>query len=179
MTIYHTIYHTIYQTTNMVTGKTYIGVHSTKNIHDMYIGSGKLIRKAKKKYGIKNFKKEILYVFDTKEEAYAKEAELVNEDVVNDHNTYNLTLGGVGSWRPSVQAKEKHFLWGKKHSTESKKRMSESHSKKTLSENHKKNIGKASKKLASKIHYKVECPHCGKVGEKIAMHRWHFDNCRN
>ena len=23
----------------------------------------------------------------------------------------------------------------------------------------------------------VECPHCGKIGQRIAMLRWHFDNC--
>jgi len=25
---------------------------------------------------------------------------------------------------------------------------------------------------------KVECPHCNKIGENGAMHRWHFDNCK-
>lgn len=25
---------------------------------------------------------------------------------------------------------------------------------------------------------KVECPHCGKVGQKFVMARWHFDNCK-
>lgn len=24
----------------------------------------------------------------------------------------------------------------------------------------------------------VECPHCGRVGQKIAMQRWHFSNCK-
>ena len=24
----------------------------------------------------------------------------------------------------------------------------------------------------------VTCPHCGKVGGKPAMHRWHFDSCK-
>ena len=24
----------------------------------------------------------------------------------------------------------------------------------------------------------VTCPHCGKTGQKMAMARWHFDNCR-
>ena len=26
---------------------------------------------------------------------------------------------------------------------------------------------------------KAECPHCNKIGENGAMHRWHFDNCKN
>jgi hypothetical protein len=25
----------------------------------------------------------------------------------------------------------------------------------------------------------VVCPHCGKTGQKRAMARWHFDNCRH
>ena len=25
---------------------------------------------------------------------------------------------------------------------------------------------------------KAECPHCNKIGENGAMHRWHFDNCK-
>jgi hypothetical protein len=25
---------------------------------------------------------------------------------------------------------------------------------------------------------KVECPHCGKLGQKVAFKRWHFDNCK-
>lgn len=25
---------------------------------------------------------------------------------------------------------------------------------------------------------KVECPHCGKIGQKTAMGRWHFNNCK-
>lgn len=24
----------------------------------------------------------------------------------------------------------------------------------------------------------IECPHCGKIGQKGAMYRWHFDNCK-
>lgn len=24
----------------------------------------------------------------------------------------------------------------------------------------------------------AECPHCNKIGNKAAMHRWHFDNCK-
>jgi hypothetical protein len=25
---------------------------------------------------------------------------------------------------------------------------------------------------------KSTCPHCGKEGQNIVMHRWHFDNCK-
>lgn len=25
---------------------------------------------------------------------------------------------------------------------------------------------------------KLECPHCNKIGSYVAMHRWHFNNCK-
>jgi len=88
------IYYTIYKVTNLLDSKYYIGKHMTKNLDDGYMGSGKLIRRAIKKHGIENFKKEILHVFDDEETMNAKEAELV----IVSEETYNLTNGGLGSW---------------------------------------------------------------------------------
>jgi len=91
-------FYTIYKVTNQINGKFYIGSHKTKDLGDGYIGSGKYLKYSQGKHGIENFKKEILFVFDTPEEMYAKEAEIVNEDFLATENTYNLKIGGYGGW---------------------------------------------------------------------------------
>lgn len=58
------------------------------------MGSGKLIKRAIKKYGIENFTKEILFDFSTEEEMNAKE----KETVVLGENSYNLCEGGKGGF---------------------------------------------------------------------------------
>lgn len=103
-------YHIVYKTTNLLNNKCYVGVHSTNKIEDGYMGCGfykgysletikdkRGIRKAFKKYGLDNFNREVLFVFDTKDEAYKKEAEIVNYNWVLSNSNYNLCLGGVNS----------------------------------------------------------------------------------
>lgn len=92
--------HTVYKVTNKLNGKFYIGAHSQKDNEDLYayMGSGKLIIKVIRKYGKENFIKEILFSFDTPEEMFLKEAELITEDLINSDNCYNLTFGGDGGF---------------------------------------------------------------------------------
>ena len=71
----------IYKTTNNINCKIYIGMHYSEDIeNDTYMGSGKYIKKAIRKYGIKNFSREILFEYDNSIDASNKERELVNED---------------------------------------------------------------------------------------------------
>jgi len=84
--------------TNNINGKTYIGKHQTIDINDNYMGSGKLLKRAQSKHGLENFKKEILFVFDTEKEMNAKEAELVTEEFCLREDTYNICVGGQGGF---------------------------------------------------------------------------------
>lgn len=90
------MFYIIYKTTNTINGKIYIGLHETDNLSDGYLGSGKALKRAIRKYGKDNFKKEILFVYNNKREMIAKEKELVNEDFVNRKDTYNISKGGFG-----------------------------------------------------------------------------------
>lgn len=102
------MHHIIYKTTNLVNGKIYIGYHFQANEpmeFDGYLGSGKNLIKAIKKYGSDKFIRETLFVYDTEEDALAKERAIIDESFVNREDTYNLTIGG--GIPPSAKGKPK------------------------------------------------------------------------
>lgn len=86
-----------YKITNLVNNKYYYGIHATNDLNDGYMGSGRLMLKALKKYGASSFKKEILNFFNNYDEMQAYEAQVVTSDLVNDINCYNLREGGFYS----------------------------------------------------------------------------------
>lgn len=99
-------YNYIYKITNNINGKYYIGVHSTDNLNDGYFGSGNAIKLAIKKYGKENFTKEILEFVNSEKEKYQRERELVTEEVVNDPQSYNMTVGGSGNTYGNINCKD-------------------------------------------------------------------------
>lgn len=88
----------------------YVGVHKTPNpeIFDGYLGCGVYVQQpssymypktpfqyAVKKYGIAAFERTVLYVYDTEDEAYAKEKQIVDLAFIKQSHVYNACEGGI------------------------------------------------------------------------------------
>lgn len=91
----------IYRIINIINNKTYIGQRKCPidktPLQDSYMGSGKILGKAKRKYGIKNFKKEIIISnIETKEEIDKLEIFYIAEERKIGKSEYNICRGGGG-----------------------------------------------------------------------------------
>ena len=127
----------IYLITNNLNGKQYVGqrLFAGDPLTDTYFGSGFALKKAIKKYGKKNFKKEILQHSITTQ----ADANIYEELLIKKHNTlspsgYNLKSGSNQHCIFSVETRKKMSeslkgkpsgREGKHHTEESKLRMSE------------------------------------------------------
>lgn len=91
----------IYEIKNLINGKTYIGQRrcpkdKTPEIDD-YMGSGELVIKAIKKYGLENFIKSILEEgIETKKEADNREIYWIDVGKKEGKCQYNISRGGTG-----------------------------------------------------------------------------------
>jgi len=90
--------HYIYKTTCKVSGRYYIGMHSTSNIDDGYIGSGDRLRHSIRKHGKNNHVKEILEFLSSRELLVERERDIVNLQLTQDKNCMNLKEGGEGGF---------------------------------------------------------------------------------
>ena len=104
----------VYCTTNLITGKRYYGVHKQTNPNDGYLGSGVAIKDAIKKHGKQAFRRETLFTFQTSQEAYAKEKEIVTHALIASGEVYNLQEGGIPSIEWGTRRKQT-ALYGDKH----------------------------------------------------------------
>lgn len=91
-------YHYIYKTTCLITGKFYVGMHSTDNLDDGYLGSGKILGYSRRKYGDENHTIERLEFLQSREELKRREKEIVNEELLSQPLNINLKYGGDGGW---------------------------------------------------------------------------------
>lgn len=128
-----------YLTTNKINGKQYVGMHSTKDVDDGYLGSGKCLLQAIRKYGKGNFKRRRLCVCKTIEEAHRNESFFIKKYSTVSPNGYNLSpKGGLGfheSFSEEIKQTMRenhadfsgvnHPKFGTHHSEESKEKISE------------------------------------------------------
>ncbi len=91
-------YFYIYKTTCLITNKYYIGMHSTPNLNDKYMGSGKILKRSIAKYGKENHHVSIIKFVNNKNELIELERELVNETAISDSLCMNLKIGGEGGF---------------------------------------------------------------------------------
>ena len=134
----------IYRTINIINNKFYIG-KDTKNDPN-YLGSGTLLKRAIKKYGRENFKKEILEYCHNKKHLNEREIFWINQTNAQ-INGYNIADGGHGGNTYTEETKQKisELFKGRYISPETKKKRQITRSKNPekykLSEERKKIIG--------------------------------------
>lgn len=141
----------IYKISNTLNGNFYIGKHKIGSLfeRDTYMGSGVLLHKAYKKYGIENFKKEIITVCIDNFEANILEKFYIEKL----NPTYNLTKGGdggltSGSWNKGNQPWNKgmkndyHYSLSEETKNKQSKNWHKNHPNASLYKSGKKNKGK-------------------------------------
>ena len=138
----------IYKITNLLNNKQYIGQHKkykSDYYDDSYMGKGVAITAAIKKYGRKNFKKEILeYIIDDEKHELVSQREIYYISFFDTQYPigYNLTPGGEGGCtkeaaKKVVETKRKN---GYKMSEETKMKISIANKGKKKSEIHKQHL---------------------------------------
>lgn len=145
----------VYCHTNKENGKRYIGI--TSNIPSVRWANGNgykhnaYFTSAIKKYGWKNFEHEIILADIDEETAKALEKMLIGLYRTNDREYgYNLSDGGEP-------------MSGKKHSEETKRKMSESAKGRKLSDETKSKISQIMKERSPELKYKFAHSHDGKA----------------
>jgi group I intron endonuclease len=127
----------IYKTTNLVNGKFYIG----KKEYDSptYLGSGYILKRAIKKHGKENFKKEILEVCSSTEELEEREKYWIRVLNATDPDIgYNIAEGGTGGNTYLGKTEEEM--------TEIKAKISKAGKGRVFSEEHKKRLAESARK---------------------------------
>ncbi len=185
----------IYLITNLFNLKKYVGItkFSLEERFSQHTKRGFILTEAIKKYGEQKFSIEVVEVVESAERAYELEIFYIKEYNTKAPNGYNLTDGGDGifgwnitdeyreqcSFRVKELHKEKRIgMYGKKHTEETKKKMSESSKGnqnclgRVLSEESKQKISEKhlGKKLSEKTRKKISENHHDISGKNNPMY---------
>ena len=105
----------IYITYNKISKKIYIGQHKSSKYDKEYLGSGKYLRRAIKKYGKENFENYIIEWCKNKEELCEKEKYWIRKYNTLDNSIgYNITPGGEFGDITAGMTKEDYEIWCEK-----------------------------------------------------------------
>lgn len=104
----------IYKTVNKLTGQWYIG--KDERSRSYYLGSGRRLANAIKKYGKESFTKEILEECNSREELIEREIWWIEHtDAQHDKDSYNIGAGGIGGdWTPGFTEEEVKEIYKKR-----------------------------------------------------------------
>jgi group I intron endonuclease len=158
-------FHLLYKTTNLITNQYYVGIHSTDDPFDGYLGSGKRLLRSVAKYGRDAHNVEYLDIFKCRNDLIEAEKGMVNRKFLSDPMCMNINVGGVAkplNLGVSLSTREKlskahkgrKVTWGDKisksrqgikFSDTHKENISKAQCGRLLTEEWKSNIGKASK----------------------------------
>ena len=141
----------IYKTTNLINDKFYVGQHYT-SANDGYLGSGKILLNAIKKYGKENFNREILEFVDENNIDEQEIYWIAHTSANVQYGNYNITSGGnkPPRWhntKDAIYIKQKISITNKKviHTKEWNKKVSEANKGKVFTKEHCNNISKSKK----------------------------------
>lgn len=168
-------YNYTYKITNIKTNEFYVGVRSCgcEITDDKYMGSSTIWTKLYIKEHINDLRKEILEVFATRKLANIGEVRLLksvqNDPLcINCYFDYTPDMTGVKQTPEWIEKRkvfgERHGMFGKHHSKETKNKISETLRNRKLSEEHKRKIGNAHK---GKIVSEETRKKLSKVNQKI------------
>jgi hypothetical protein len=87
-------------------------MHSTCNLDDGYMGSGKRLRYSIRKYGIDNHNKEILEFFENRDLLIEAEIKAITADMLLDKDCMNIVEGGTGGYGDRFLTKEQLIKGG-------------------------------------------------------------------
>lgn len=192
----------IYKTTNIINGNFYIGQDSKNN--PLYLGSGKLLNLAIKKYGRVSFMKEIIEICSSKTELNEREIFWIDKlhpiyniakggtggDTITNHPNYNLIIEKLKLRVPHKWTElEKDRQRGDKNPAKRPDVRSKiSNSKKgkprpdQLGDLNSAKRPEVREKIQLKLKgipkQKIKCPFCDKEGQPSNMYRWHYTNCK-